>query len=141
MTCVLGTWNQTITVYSRYIDKQARSVLWSRRVLHNCFVGKKIVRDLNNHDMIQSEEFVVRIPESEDYRESSDIDMMRETDLFTLSPGNVIFIGDTDFEIDEQTDGMRMSDLRNDHKDKCFEIRRFSDNTKIGFLKHYRVEG
>lgn len=135
------TWNQTITVYSRYVDKQNRVVRWSRKVLHNCFVGKERIRDLNNRDAILSEDYVVRIPENADFIESAGPELLANTDLFTLFPGNVVFLGEVDDEIDDETDGLRMSDRRSQYGDQCFEIKRFSDNTKVGFLPHYRVEG
>ena len=138
---MFSTWNQTITVYSRYVDKQSRAVRWISKVLHNCFVGKERIRDLNNRDAILSEEFVVRIPQNADFLASAGPELLADTDLFTLSPGNIVFLGEVDDEIDDETDGLRMSDRRSQYGDRCFEIKRFSDNTKVGFLPHYRVEG
>ena len=138
---MFSTWNQTITVYSRYVDKQNRAVRWVGKVLHNCFVGKERIRDWNNRDAILSEEYVVRIPQNADFLASAGLELLANTDLFTLSPGNVVFLGEVDDEIDDETDGLRMSDRRIQYGDQCFEIKRFSDNTKVGFLPHYRVEG
>lgn len=139
-------WEDTITIYNKYEDKQTQLVTWYRHVISNCFWKASNNKITINDTVIDSSNIICRIPKQENFIEKFDWEQMPNDlmgNYFTLGQGDIIIKGEIDFIIDEYTKGRRSTDLLSRYKSKgCLEIEQFSINTGRGRCnEHYYVSG
>lgn len=138
-------WNETLTVYNKYIDPTTRQITWYRTVVNNCFwkyVGNEIVV---GETTIKTDNTLCRIPKSDNFIEKHIwCELENKSEKFTLSTGDILVKGEVTDEIDEYTSGSRSSDLLTKYRklQGCMMIEKCSINTDGGRgNEHYYVKG
>lgn len=140
-------WDQTLTIYNRYVDPQTKVITWFRHVVDNSFwkyVGEKV--HINN-TIIETKDIICRIPKRDDFMEKylwMELPNDEMSEYFTLGENDVIIKGDVDDEVDEYTTGHRSSDLVSKYKARqgCMTINRVAINVDGGRgNEHYYVKG
>lgn len=143
-----GTWwDDTITLYNKYVDPTTKRVSWYRHVITDCFYHHKLEKITVGKTTLDSNVSICRIRVSEDFIDKKS--WMQLSDLergqkFTLSGGDIIVADETDFEIDEYANGRRSSDLIHENKEwpGCFTIETVNINVGGGRgNEHYHVRG
>lgn len=146
-------WDQTLTIYNKFEDKQTQLVKWYRTVVHNCFwknVSNKVsFTGMYSTDNItlESNRIVCRIPKDKKFLEKPDwiqVPNDKMGEYFTLGVNDIIIRGEVDDEIDEYRAGYRSTDLLNKYKEfsNCLEIKRCTIDTEGGRgIEHYYVIG
>lgn len=136
------TWDKTITLYNRKVDKNAQIITWQRTLLEGCSVTNQTSRQQEGNDVYYADSFLVRIPASNKFIPSHEWQQLANTtERFTLSPGDLVFIGNMIIEIDETESGKRVNDHLNEYKPDCFTVKLVKNNAEAPFLRHYRIEG
>ena len=140
-------WDDTITLYNKYVDPDTKKVKWYRHSIDGCFYQHKMEKITVGKTTIDSNISICRIRVSErfidkkQWMKSSDAE---RTDYFTLSGGDIIVADETDFDIDEYVNGHRSSDLIKENKDwpGCFTVETANINVGGGRgNEHYHARG
>ena len=140
-------WNQTLTVYNKYIDPQTKVITWHRHVITNCFwknVGNKITV---GNTILETKDIICRIPTSEEFKEKYLWCQLPNDEMdkyFTLGENDIIIKEEVDDVIDEYTKGHRASDIIAKYKDLqgCMVINKVGINTGgVRGNEHYHVRG
>lgn len=140
-------WDDTVTLYNKYIDKSSNKTYYYRHVLENCFYKHTVEKLTINNTTISSNVSICRIRVNDafiDKRAWNELPESDKSELFTLSAGDIIVAGDVDFEIDEYTKGQRSSDLINEYKEwpGCFTVETVNINVGGGRgNEHYYARG
>lgn len=140
-------WNSTITLYNKWTDPETKAVLWYRHVIDDCFYTHKIEKVTVESTTIESNVSVCRIRVNDSFINKADWNELEEEDkrtLFTLSAGDIIVAGETEFEVNEYEKDERSSDLVNKYKEwpGCFVIETVNINVGGGRgNEHYHVRG
>ena len=140
-------WDTTITVYNKYKDPVTALITWYNTTLAGCFwknTGNKVtVGDVQ----LETNSTICRIPKNDAFLERYLWEQLTNDtmkDHFTLSPGDIIVLGEVTDEIDEYTKGKRSTDFIAKYKklQGCITIQSWANNTGIGRNdKHYYVVG
>lgn len=139
-------WEDTITIYNRYEDKQTSLITWHRTVIHNCFwkaSGNKVkVSDI----VLDSDSLICRIPKDANYlnpREWEQLSNDVMDNYFTLRQNDIVVRGEIEDEINEYQKGQRANDFIEKYKyDGCFTIKKIAINTGTGKNnEHYYISG
>lgn len=130
--------NQTITIYNKLsgADSVTKRDVWYRHVLHNCSFTADTVRSVSGNTVSVGNSFVCRIPESGEYHAYGEW-KENPDEGFTLNVGDYVFKG----EVDELITPNTVQAVYQRNKDRAFQVRGFKDNTNVGNLKHYRLDG
>ena len=152
MACCTGgadmpnrNYNQTITLYCHISaqDTENKHEHWYRHVIHDCFFKSGISTSQDGTQVHQSNTYIARIPESEDYVSYGKWKNLTEEERkekFTISIGDIIVLDECVDEI-EVTSGNAAAKVLNRNKPNAFKVTAFSDNTRYQFAKHYRLGG
>lgn len=140
-------WSDTITLFNRHEDADTNVVSWYKTILHGCFVKNVInkVALVGGNTLLEANDFIVRIPENDRFRNYGDYisnDLMDS--FFTLHQGDIIIKGSIDDDIDEYMNGKRSTDILAKYKEYgcCMVVKKWQDNTGKGReLPHYYVSG
>ena len=132
------TFNSTITLYNRYIDRSGEKALttWHKTVLHECFFHTETISQLNGTTLSMADSYICRIPEDERFTE----DYFGLDNTFTLKPEDIIILGEVD-DIISDFKGNRIADLLQRYAGRSFTVKSVSINTKLPFARHYRARG
>jgi hypothetical protein len=132
------TFNKTITLYNRYVDKSGDKALtiWHRTVLHDCFFTTEAVTQLSGTSLSIADSYICRIPEDSRYTD----DYKGIDGTFTLKPDDVIVCGEVDDNISDFK-GSRISDLLQKYAGRSFTVKSVSINTHLPYARHYRAKG
>lgn len=108
-------WNQTITLYNKYIDPKTGIITWFRHIIHNCFF-KSVKSSVTSGDSQKvKDNTIVRILEQSNYVAPNvwvnELTQELRAKAITLQHDDIIFWGELSDEIDEYTEGKRSSDL------------------------------
>lgn len=140
-------WDDTITLYNKYIDPVTKQVKWYRHVIEDCFYSHTVEKVTVGKTTIDANVSICRIRTSDNFIDKKSwmglTDEERQT-KFTLSGGDIIVADDLDFEIDEYTNGHRSSDLIKENKEwpGCFTVDFVNINVGGGRgNEHYHVKG
>ena len=137
-------WNKTITLYNKHTDELTGIVKWYRHVLHDCFV--KVTNNKVNVGgvQLQTNDNIIRIPKQPNYlppyewlKLPNDI----KSQFLTLKSGDLIFLGDIDETIDENTSGQRSSDLIAKYKSMGSVFVNSVNINDFMYAEHYFVRG
>lgn len=140
-------WNQTITVYNKFLDPTTRVATWQKSVVKNCFwkyTGNKITV---NESTIETDNTICRIPKNDKYLDRHEWENLPEEsrkEHFCLGVGDIIVKGEVDDIIDDYVAGSRSSDLLTKYRrlQGCMLIERCSVNTGVGRgNEHYYIKG
>lgn len=140
-------WNQTVTIYNKFLDPTTKVVTWHKFVVHNCFwkyTGNKITI---NESTIETDNTICRIPKNDKYLDKFEWELLSETDKsnhFSLGVGDIIVKGEVDDVVNDYLAGSRSSDLLTKYRrlQGCMLIERCSVNTGFGRgNEHYYVRG
>ena len=140
-------WDNTITLYNKYVDTETKAVKWYRHVIENCFYKHTLDKITVGNTTIASDVSICRIRINDNFIGKADWNELPEEDKlsrFTLSTGDMIVVGNVNFEIDEYTKDHRSSDLAKKYKEwpGCFTIETVSINIGGGRgNEHYYVKG
>lgn len=140
-------WNNTVTLYNKFIDPTTKRTKWYRHVLSDCFYKHIVEKVTVGNTTLDSNKSICRIRVSEDFvnkKEWIALTDEEKAQKFTLSGGDIIVADDVDFEIDEYTPGNRSSDLirLNTEWPGCFTIEVVNINVGGGRgNEHYHVKG
>lgn len=140
-------WENTITIYNKYLDAQTSLIHWYRNVVTDCFWQLSGTEVRVGGTVLDSKAIVCRIPKDDRYLDKQDwIAQPNDAkgDYFTLGQGDIIVKGECSFEIDEYTSGHRSTDLLGQYRDyqACMEITECSNNTGAGRCEeHYLARG
>jgi len=140
-------WDTTLTVYNKFEDKLTNKITWYRTVLTDCFwkyTGNKVTV---NDVVLETNNTIARIPESENFREKYvwvDLPADQKEQYFTLGEGDIVINGEVTDEINEYQKGHRSSDLISKYKPLrgCIEVEAVAIN--VGTMRvnpHYWVRG
>ena len=140
-------WDDTITLYNKYTDPTDGKVYWFRTVIENCYYEHQQNKLSLGQTTIASDVSICRIRVNDafvDKRAWNDLSASEKAKHFTLSIGDIIVAGETDFEIDEYDKGKRSSDLVKEYKEwpGCFTVE--SANINVGGGRgneHYHARG
>lgn len=140
-------WDDTITLYNKYLDPETKKVKWYRHVITDCFYKHTVEKVTVGNTTIDTNNTVCRIRVSDDFVGKKDwvkLSDIERAEKFTLSVGDIIVADEIEFEIDEYVNGQRASDLIKANKEwpGCFTIE--SVNINIGGGRgneHYHVRG
>lgn len=140
-------WNETLTIYNKFVDKQTQVVRWYRTAVNNCFwkyTGNKVTIDKT---VLETNAVVCRIPQNPDFIEKHqwiNIPNDQMNNYFTLAEGDIIIKGEVYDAVNEYTPGTRSSDLIEKYKglQGCMVINRITINVGGGRNNpHYYVLG
>lgn len=139
-------WEDTITLYNRYEDKQTNLITWYKTVLTNCFwkaTGNKV--SVGSVE-IDTKALICRIPKSDKYLsipEWEELPNDEMSDYFTLRQGDIVVKGEVEDDINEYQSGYRSSDFIEKYRAYgCFQINHIGINTGSGkCLEHYYISG
>ena len=140
-------WDDTITIYNKFVDEQTDVVSWFRTVLKDCFWQLTGTEVNVGETVLDSKSTVCRIPKDDKYLDKSEwvkIPNDQMGNYFTISQGDIIIKGECTFVINEYQDGQRSTDLLAKYRDyqQCIEITQYSINTKTGVNNpHYLARG
>ncbi len=133
-----STFNSTITLYNRYVDRSGEKAFttWRRTVLDNCFFQTEANTQLSGTTLSMADSYICRIPEDNRFTE----DYVGAEGSFTLKPEDVIVLGEVEDEISDFK-GERVADLLQRYHGRSFTVKSVSINTKLPYAKHYRARG
>lgn len=140
-------WDSTITLYNKYADPETKGVKWYKHTISGCFYKHTLDKVTVGNTTIASDVSTCRIRIDDKFVGKADWNELGDTEkseLFTLSTGDIIVVGDVDFEIDEYDKEHRSSDLVKKYKEwpGCFTIENVSINVGGGRgNEHYHVRG
>lgn len=140
-------WDDTITVYNKYVDQQTMIITWFRHVLHNVFLKRTGNKVIINNVELETDGIICRIPQNDAFLPKYvwvQIPNDRMANYFTLAPGDIIVFGEVEDTIDEYIAGHRSNDLKAKYKELqgCMEIQDMSVNVGLGRNEqHYYVRG
>lgn len=140
-------WNQSITIYNKYVDPKTRVVTWYKFDIDKCFwkyTGNKVTI---GESTIETDNTICRIPKNENYLDKHEWELLTDDakkEKFTLGTGDIIVKGKIEDEINEYQSGSRSSDLLTKYRNLqgCMQIERCAVNTGTGLgIEHYYVKG
>ena len=140
-------WEDTITIYNKFVDAQTQLVRWYRHVITDCFWQLSGTTVKIGEVTLDSKSIVCRIPKDDRFleiREWLALPNDEKSNHFTVAQGNIIVRGECDEEIDEYTKGHHSTDLLGRYRQyqACMEISEFSINTGSGKNnEHYLTRG
>lgn len=140
-------WDDTITLYNKYIDPTTKKVTWYRHIITDCFYKHTIEKVTVGNTTIDSNVTICRIRVTDDFIDKKSwlaLSDAERKEKFTLSAGDIIVADEIDFEIDEYANNQRSSDLIKENKDwpGCFTIETVNINVGGGRgNEHYHVRG
>lgn len=140
-------WEDTITVYNKFEDKQTHIVTWYKTVLTGCFWKYTRQKVSIGETVLETSNTICRIPMNTQFMERHSWEQVpndKMSQYFTLSEGDIIIKGEVDDKINEYEKGYRSSDIIAKYKalQGCMVIETVSINTKTGTNdKHYLVNG
>lgn len=139
-------WDSTITLYNKYVDAE-KKVSWYRHVIEGCFYTHTLDKITLGNTTIASDVSTCRIRINDAFIGKADWNELQSSERaekFTLSTGDIIVVGNVDFEIDEYEKDKRSSDLVKKYKEwpGCFTIDTVNINVGGGRgNEHYHVKG
>lgn len=139
-------WDDTITLYNKFIDKDNK-VYYFRHVITDCFYKHTVEKVTVGNTTISSNVSICRIRVNDafvDKRAWNELPASDKRDMFTLSIGDIIVAGETEYEIDEYSKGSRSSDLLKEYKEwpGCFTVETVNINVGGGRgNEHYHARG
>ena len=140
-------WDSTITLYNKFIDPTTKKTKWFRHVITDCFYKHTVEKLTVGKTTIDTDSTICRIRVSDNFIDKKSWIELSDTEKlekFTLGAGDIIVADETDFEIDEYTQGQRASDLIKANKEwpGCFTIESININVGGGRgNEHYHVMG
>lgn len=140
-------WDSTITLYNKFIDPTTKKTKWFRHVITDCFYKHTVEKLTVGKTTIDTDSTICRIRVSDNFIDKKSWVELSDTEKlekFTLGAGDIIVADETDFEIDEYTQGQRSSDLIKANKEwpGCFTIESININVGGGRgNEHYHVRG
>lgn len=140
-------WDDTITLYNKYTDPVTKRTLWFRTVLSDCFYKHTVEKVTVGNTTLSSNVSICRIRVNDafvDKRSWNELSASEKRSCFTLSAGDIIVAGDTEFEIDEYEKGKHSSDLIAEYKEwpGCFTVEVANINVGGGRgNEHYYARG
>ena len=138
---ILPTFCQVITLYNKYFDDEAGETRWRRTVLENCCYRAVKAEAAEDGAVRQTDTYEAFIAKNDAFLpEKKWTARPDKTKHFTLKTGDLIFLGETAFQIDGQS-GMRANGFINKYKPDCFTIKSVTDNTTVALAAHYYVSG
>ena len=139
-------WDNTITLYNKYVDAE-KKIYWYRHVIENCFYKHALDKITIGNTTISSDVSICRIRVNDAFIGKADWNELQDSEKatkFTLSTGDIIVVGNVDFEINEYEKDKRSSDLVKKYKEwpGCFTIENVNINVGGGRgNEHYYVRG
>lgn len=140
-------WENTITIYNKFVDAQTQIVTWYRHVVTDCFWQLSGTTVKIGDVTLDSKSILCRIPKDLTFLEKQDwiaLPNDEKENYFTLAQGDIIVKGVCVEEIDEYTSNHRSTDLLGKYREyqACMEITEFSNNTGLGRNnEHYLTRG
>ena len=140
-------WDDTITLYNKYIDPETKQVKWYRHVIEECFYSQTVQKVTVGKTTIDTNTTVCRIRVSENFLDKKSwikLSDAEKAEKFTLSVGDIIVGDEIDFEINEYVNGQRSSDLIKANKlwPGCFTVETANINVGGGRgNEHYHARG
>lgn len=140
-------WDDTITVYNKYVDPQTMVITWFRHILHNVFLKRTGNKVTINNVELETDGIICRIPKNDAFLPKYvwvQVPNDNMQNFFTLAPGDIIVFGEVEDSIDEYIAGHRSNDLKAKYKELqgCMEIQDMSVNVGLGRNEeHYYVRG
>lgn len=107
-------WNETITVYNKFVDPETDMITWNRTVIPDCFWKEAGVKVVVGSTVIDTNSVICRIRVNENFigaGEWGKTTPEQRSEHFTLQPGDIIVKGEIEDTIDEYTSGQRATDL------------------------------
>ena len=140
-------WDSTVTIYNKYSDPITNITRWYRTVLSNCFWKRTTEKISLNNAVLESDNVICRIPETESFRQKYEwlqIPNDQMQNYFTLGIGDIIVNGEVTDEINEYTVGTRSNDVLKKYADlgtMTIESVRINTKTGVLFNRHYLAKG
>lgn len=141
-------WNDTITLYCKYVDPTDRkSVKWYRYVIEGCFYKHTVEKITVGKTTVEGTSTICRMRPSELFKPKNEWMSLSDTDreeYFTLDEGDIIVKAEVPDVIDEYITDQRSSDLIKSYHSwpGCFTIETVSINVGGGRgNEHYHVRG
>jgi len=140
-------WDDTITLYNKYIEPTTKKVTWYRHVIAGCFYKHTVEKLTVGKTTIDTNVSICRIRVSDkfiDKKSWMNLDDSERAEKFTLSAGDIVVADETDFDIDEYVSGMRSADLIKENKEwpGCFTVETVNINVGGGRgNEHYHLKG
>lgn len=138
MSKLTPVFKDTITVLNRLngVDSKDKIDKWYKSVIKDCFFSNKEVSSGVKGLVTAGTRYICRVSESEMYMPYDE--WIKTQKGFTFSLGDYIILGEVK-EVDINT--KNIVQIINKYKPNSFEIKYFKDNTRVGFLNHYHLEG
>lgn len=138
MSRLTPIFTDTITILNKLngVNRSDKIDKWYKTILKNCFFTNKEVSSGVKGLVTAGTRFTCRIPENEMYKPYKE--WIKDQKGFTFSLGDYILLGEIK-EIDINT--KNIVSIISKYKPNTFEIKYIKDNTRVGFLKHYHIEG
>lgn len=139
-------WDDTITLYNKFIDKDSK-IYYFRHTINDCFYKQTVEKLTVGNTTISSNVSVCRIRVDDAFVEKrawNELPATEKRNMFTLSAGDIIVAGEVDFEVDEYEKGKRSSDLIKEFKEwpGCFTVEHVNINVGGGRgNEHYHARG
>lgn len=147
MNTYASWWDDTVTLYNKCIESGTNRVKWFRHVITGCFYKHTVEKMTVGKTTIDTDTTICRIRVSDNFVDKKTwltLTDEEKAEKFTLGAGDIIVAEETDFAIDEYSQGHRSSDLVKANKEwpGCFTIESVNINVGGGRgNEHYRVKG
>lgn len=136
--------NDTVTIWNRYRDPNTKKDSWYRHVVQNCSWESEIISGVNGTGAVTGSAYTVQIDQNPNYRDKRTWDALDATGkvlYFTLTPGELIALGDVAFTIDGIA-GHTESDAKIALTPDIFTIKVVGDETEsYKRAPHYEIAG
>lgn len=140
-------WDDTVTLYNKFVDPADKKTKWYRHVITDCFYKHTVEKVTVGKTTIDSNSSICRIRVSDNFVDKKSWNSLSDAEKvekFTLSAGDIIVADEVDFEVNEYVSGIRSSDLIKENKEwpGCFTIEIVNINVGGGRgNEHYSVKG
>lgn len=147
MNTYASWWDDTVTLYNKYIEPGTNRVKWYRHIITDCFYKHTVEKMTVGKTTIDTDSTICRIRVSDlfvDKKTWLTLSDNEKSEKFTLGVGDIIVADETDFEIDDYQKDHRASDLIKQNKEwpGCFTIETVNINVGGGRgNEHYHVKG
>ncbi len=135
--------NDTVTIINHYLDTVTRLDRWNKTVLKDCMWQKKITKSVVDGKIQIDDSVSLTIPYRGGYlspKQYAKIPNDQKINYWTLnsvSNLDIVVLGEVKEEL---TENYTITNVKKDY-DEVATISGVSDNTRVDYLKHWKVDG
>lgn len=135
--------NDTVTIINHYLDTVTRLDKWNKTILKGCMWRRKVTKSVVDGKIQIDDSISLTIPFREGYlppKKYAKIPNDQKNKYWTLdsfSNLDIIVLGEVTQDL---SDNYTITNVKKDY-DEVATISGVSDNTRVDYLKHWKVDG